>query len=315
MKEVIGVRFRENGKIYFFSPLNYKVDPGRYVIVETQHGVEFGKVVLGVREVDETKLQGELKPIIRIATEADEKKHAENLEKNKKAMVICKEKIEKRGLEMKLIGAEYSFDNSKVLFYFTADGRVDFRELVKDLAAVFKTRIELRQVGVRDETKIMGGIGICGRRLCCNSYLSEFGPVSIKMAKEQNLSLNPGKISGVCGRLMCCLSHEQETYEYLNKKLPNIGDVVHTFDGKTGEVTSVSVLRQKVKLKVAQEDDTFEIEEYKVDELRFKPKKKGGPKGPNRGKRGGKEDGESEKELKELESLERKEGKSKLNDD
>ena len=264
MKEVIGVRFRENGKIYFFNPLNYKIDPGRYVIVETQHGVEFGKVVLGRREVDETKLQGELKPIIRIATEADEKKHAENLEKNKKAMVICKEKIEKRGLEMKLIGAEYSFDNSKVLFYFTADGRVDFRELVKDLAAVFKTRIELRQVGVRDETKILGGIGICGRRLCCNAHLSEFGPVSIKMAKEQNLSLNPGKISGVCGRLMCCLAHEQETYEYLNKKLPNVGDVVKTFDGKTGEVTAVSVLRQKVKLKVAQEDDTFEIEEYKV---------------------------------------------------
>ncbi|MBU5477060.1 stage 0 sporulation family protein [Eubacterium sp. MSJ-21] len=314
MKEVIGVRFRENGKIYFFNPLNYKIDPGRYVIVETQHGVEFGKVVLGCREVDETKLQGELKPIIRIATEADEKKHAENLEKNKKAMVICKEKIEKRGLEMKLIGAEYSFDNSKVLFYFTADGRVDFRELVKDLAAVFKTRIELRQVGVRDETKILGGIGICGRRLCCNAHLSEFGPVSIKMAKEQNLSLNPGKISGVCGRLMCCLSHEQETYEYLNKKLPNVGDVVRTFDGKTGEVTAVSVLRQKVKLKVAQEDDTFEIEEYKVDEIRFKPRKKGGPKSNGHGKKGG-NDGSAEKELKELENLERKEGKSKLDED
>ncbi len=317
MKEVIGVRFRDNGKIYFFNPLNYKIDPGRYVIVETQHGVEFGKVVLGRREVDETQLQGELKPIIRIATEADEKKHAENLEKNKKAMGICKEKIAKRGLEMKLIGAEYSFDNSKVLFYFTADGRVDFRELVKDLAAVFKTRIELRQVGVRDETKIMGGIGICGRELCCNTHLSEFGPVSIKMAKEQNLSLNPGKISGVCGRLMCCLAHEQETYEYLNKKLPNIGDVVRTFDGKTGEVTSVSVLRQKVKLKVAQEDDTFEIEEYKVDELRFKPKKKGGAKGQPHGRKGGngQRDNASDKELKELESLERKEGKSKLDDD
>ena len=313
MKEVIGVRFRENGKIYFFNPLNYKIDPGRFVIVETQHGVEFGKVVLGRREVDETKLQGELKPIIRIATEADEKRHAENLEKNKKAMEICREKITNRGLEMRLIGAEYSFDNSKVLFYFTADGRVDFRELVKDLAAVFKTRIELRQVGVRDETKILGGIGICGRQLCCNAHLSEFGPVSIKMAKEQNLSLNPGKISGVCGRLMCCLSHEQETYEYLNKKLPNVGDVVKTFDGKTGEVTAVSVLRQKVKLKVAQEDDTFEIEEYKVDELRFKPKKKGGSKGGH-GKKGGNE-GASEKELKELESLERREGKSKLDED
>ena len=283
MKEVIGVRFRENGKIYFFNPLNYKIDPGRYVIVETQHGVEFGKVVLGRREVDETKLQGELKPIIRI-TWWRMRKACENL-KIIKAMVICKEKIEKRGLEMKLIGAEYSFDNSKVLFYFTADGRVDFRELVKDLAAVFKTRTELRQVGVRDETKILGGIGICGRRLCCNAHLSEFGPVSIKMAKEQNLSLNP-KISGVCGRLMCCLAHEQETYEYLNKKLPNVGDVVKTFDGKTGEVTAVSVLRQKVKLKVAQEDDTFEIEEYKVDELRFQTEEKGGQKGGGHGKKG-----------------------------
>lgn len=315
MKEVIGVRFRENGKIYFFSPLNYKVDPGRYVIVETQHGMEYGKVVLGVREVDESKLQGPLKPIIRIATEEDQKKNEENKEKNKKAMVICREKIEKRGLEMKLIGAEYAFDGSKVLFYFTADGRVDFRELVKDLAAVFKTRIELRQVGVRDETKILGGIGICGRRLCCNAHLSEFGPVSIKMAKEQSLSLNPTKISGVCGRLMCCLSHEQETYEYLNRKLPTVGDVVKTVDGKMGEVVSVSVLRQKVKLKVTQEDDTIEIEEYKVDDLRFKPKRKNNGKGQNHGKKGNGNDGLSEKELKELENLEKQEGKSKLDDD
>lgn len=299
MKEVIGVRFRENGKIYFFNPLNYKIDPGRYVIVETQHGVEFGKVVLGRREVDETKLQGELKPIIRIATEADEKKHAENLEKNKKAMVICKEKIEKRGLEMKLIGAEYSFDNSKVLFYFTADGRVDFRELVKDLAAVFKTRIELRQVGVRDETKILGGIGICGRRLCCNAHLSEFGPVSIKMAKEQNLSLNPTKISGVCGRLMCCLKNEQETYEELNKKLPGLGDTVTTPDGLTGTVHSVNVLRQRVKV-IVEINDEKEIQEFPVDDLKFRPRKK--------------KVKVSEKELKELGNLEDKKGDSKLND-
>ena len=299
MKEVIGVRFRENGKIYFFNPLNYKIDPGRYVIVETQHGVEFGKVVLGRREVDETKLQGELKPIIRIATEADEKKHAENLEKNKKAMVICKEKIEKRGLEMKLIGAEYSFDNSKVLFYFTADGRVDFRELVKDLAAVFKTRIELRQVGVRDETKILGGIGICGRRLCCNAHLSEFGPVSIKMAKEQNLSLNQTKISGVCGRLMCCLKNEQETYEELNKKLPGLGDTVTTPDGLTGTVHSVNVLRQRVKV-IVEINDEKEIQEFPVDDLKFRPRKK--------------KVKVSEKELKELGNLEDKKGDSKLND-
>lgn len=301
MKEVIGVRFRENGKIYFFNPLNYKIDPGRYVIVETQHGVEFGKVVLGRREVDETKLQGELKPIIRIATEADEKKHAENLEKNKKAMVICKEKIEKRGLEMKLIGAEYSFDNSKVLFYFTADGRVDFRELVKDLAAVFKTRIELRQVGVRDETKILGGIGICGRRLCCNAHLSEFGPVSIKMAKEQNLSLNPTKISGVCGRLMCCLKNEEETYEYLNSRLPGIGDRVMTVDGLKGEVSSVNVLRQMVKVLV-EVDDEKELRDYPVDELKFRPRRR-------------KENIKlSAKELKELSALEDKGGKSKIDD-
>ena len=299
MKEVIGVRFRENGKIYFFNPLNYKIDPGRYVIVETQHGVEFGKVVLGRREVDETKLQGELKPIIRIATEADEKKHAENLEKNKKAMVICKEKIEKRGLEMKLIGAEYSFDNSKVLFYFTADGRVDFRELVKDLAAVFKTRIELRQVGVRDETKILGGIGICGRRLCCNAHLSEFGPVSIKMAKEQNLSLNPTKISGVCGRLMCCLKNEQETYEELNRRLPGIGDTVTTPDGIQGNVQSVNVLRQLVKV-VVEIGDEKEIQEFPVGELKFRSKKK--------------KIKVSEQELKELQDLEDKKGDSKLND-
>ena len=273
MKEVIGVRFRENGKIYFFNPLNYKIDPGRYVIVETQHGVEFGKVVLGRREVDETKLQGELKPIIRIATEADEKKHAENLEKNKKAMVICKEKIEKRGLEMKLIDAEYTFDNNKVLFYFTADGRIDFRQLVKDLAAIFKTRIELRQIGVRDETKILGGIGICGRQLCCHTYLSEFAPVSIKMAKEQNLSLNQTKISGVCGRLMCCLKNEQETYEALNKNLPGTGDTVTLPDGLQGIVHSVNVLRQRVKV-IVEVNDEKEIQEYPVGELKFRSRKK-----------------------------------------
>ena len=305
MKEVIGVRFRENGKIYFFNPLNYKIDPGRFVIVETQHGVEFGKVVLGRREVDETKLQGELKPIIRIATEADEKKHAENLEKNKNAMEICKEKIANRGLEMKLIGAEYSFDNSKVLFYFTADGRVDFRELVKDLAAVFKTRIELRQVGVRDETKILGGIGICGRQLCCNAHLSEFGPVSIKMAKEQSLSLNPTKISGVCGRLMCCLSYEEQTYEYLNDRMPNIGDYVKTPTGQKGEVTGTNVLRQMVKVVVTNDAGEKEVLDFKVDELRFKPKRR-------RDK--SRVSAEEMKELEELEKQEKKEGKSKLDD-
>ncbi|MDD6326832.1 MAG: stage 0 sporulation family protein [Eubacteriales bacterium] len=303
MKEVIGVRFRENGRIYFFSPLNYKVDVGRYVIVETARGVEYGKVVLGVREIDETKMSSPVKPIIRLADEQDKARYEENKEKSKKAYEICLEKINKHGLEMKLIDAEYTFDNNKVLFYFTADGRVDFRELVKDLASVFKTRIELRQIGVRDETKIVGGIGICGRELCCHKHLSDFVPVSIKMAKEQNLSLNPAKISGVCGRLMCCLKHEQDTYEYLNDKLPNVGDFVKTVDGKRGEVVSVNVLRQKIKLLVTAEDDTKEIEEYKVDELKFKPKKRRS------------DDKISDAELKKLEALEKREGKSKLDDE
>lgn len=303
MKEVIGVRFRENGKIYFFDPLNYKIDPGRFVIVETARGVEYGKVVLGRREIDEEKMSAPLKPIIRIADEKDTAQYEANKEKSKKAFDICLEKIKKHGLQMKLIDAEYTFDDNKVLFYFTADGRVDFRELVKDLAAVFKTRIELRQIGVRDETKIVGGIGICGRELCCHKHLSEFVPVSIKMAKEQNLSLNPTKISGVCGRLMCCLKHEQDTYEYLNDKLPNVGDVVKTVDGKRGEVSSVNVLRQKVKLIVTQEDDTKEIEEYKIEDLRFKPKRRRN------------DDRISDAELKKLEALERKEGKSKLDDE
>ena len=303
MKEVIGVRFRENGKIYFFDPLNYKIDPGRFVIVETARGVEYGKVVLGRREIDEEKMSAPLKPIIRIADEKDTAQYEANKEKSKKAFDICLEKIKKHGLQMKLIDAEYTFDDNKVLFYFTADGRVDFRELVKDLAAVFKTRIELRQIGVRDETKIVGGIGICGRELCCHKHLSEFVPVSIKMAKEQNLSLNPTKISGVCGRLMCCLKHEQDTYEYLNDKLPNVGDVVKTVDGKRGEVSSVNVLRQKVKLIVTQEDDTKEIEEYKIADLRFKPKRRRN------------DDRISDAELKKLEALERKEGKSKLDDE
>ena len=243
--------------------------------------------------------------MIRIATEADEITEQKNKEKEKEAFKICLEKIRKHGLEMKLIGAEYSFDNSKVLFYFTADGRVDFRELVKDLAAVFKTRIELRQVGVRDETKILGGIGICGRRLCCNAHLSEFGPVSIKMAKEQNLSLNPTKISGVCGRLMCCLKNEEETYEYLNSRLPAVNDTVTTEDGLKGEVHSVNVLRQTVKV-VVEVGDEKEIREYDVKQLKFKPRRR---KEKNGG--AGKQE---EKELKKLEAMEKKEGKSKLND-
>ena len=273
MIKVIGVRFRQAGKIYNFSPADFQVKVGDHVIVETARGIEYGSVVQGIREVADDKVIMPLKSVIRIATEEDDKKAIENNEKEKKAFKICKEKIAKHGLEMKLIETEYTFDNNKVLFYFKADGRIDFRELVKYLASVFKTRIELRQVGVRDETKMLGGIGICGRPLCCNTYLSEFIPVSIKMAKEQSLSLNPTKISGICGRLMCCLKNEQEAYEELNSNLPDIGEKVKTFDGFKGEVVSVNVLRQKVKI-VVEVDDEREIKEYAIDELKFKPKKK-----------------------------------------
>ena len=308
MITVIGVRFRTAGKIYYFDPAGRKVKTGDHVIVETARGIEYGYVVLGNREVDESKVVPPLKPVIRMATAEDEAVETKNKNKEKEAFKICQDKIKKHNLEMRLIDAEYTFDNNKVLFYFTADGRIDFRELVKDLASVFKTRIELRQVGVRDETKIMGGIGICGRALCCHSYLSEFIPVSIKMAKEQNLSLNPTKISGVCGRLMCCLKNEEETYEVLNSKLPNTGDYVTTNDGLKGEVQSVNVLRQLVKVIVTVDKDEKEIREYKVENLRFKPRKK-------KGKGGDKQAQDTpDAELKHLEALEKKEGKSKLDD-
>ena len=255
MTKVIGVRFRTAGKIYYFDPAKYQIKKGDHVIVETARGVEFGTVVSDIKEVDDSQVVQPLKPVLRIATERDEEQEQTNKKKEKDAFKICLEKIAKHNLEMKLIDAEYTFDNNKVLFYFTADGRIDFRELVKDLASVFKTRIELRQIGVRDETKIIGGMGICGRTLCCHAHLSEFVPVSIKMAKEQNLSLNPTKISGVCGRLMCCLKHEEETYEELNRKLPNIGDHVTTDDGLRGEVSAVNVLRQLVKVVVTVDDE------------------------------------------------------------
>ncbi|MDO4943506.1 MAG: stage 0 sporulation family protein [Lachnospiraceae bacterium] len=301
MIDVIGVRFRKNGKIYFFSPNELEIEVGQNVIVETSRGIEYGKVVLGKRKIKSEKIISTLKPVIRIATPEDDKIDEQNKKKSQDAFSICLEKIAKHGLAMKLIDCEYTFDNNKVLFYFTADGRIDFRELVKDLASVFKTRIELRQIGVRDETKILGGIGICGRSLCCHTHLSEFAPVSIKMAKEQNLSLNPAKISGVCGRLMCCLKNEQETYEYLNRKLPNIGDIVKTNDGLKGEVQRVNVLRQNVKVIIEDENGEKEIQEYKISDLKFKPKRK--KKTNNQ---------TTNEELKQLEALERKEGKSKL---
>ena len=289
MIEVIGVRFRESGKIYFFDPLKIEVEAGDYVIVETARGMEYGKVVYGRRQIDEKKMSAPIKPIIRKATPADAARNEKNKEKCKEAFNICLEKIAKHKLDMKLIEAEYTFDNNKVL----------------DVASVFRTRIELRQIGVREETKIVGGIGICGRELCCHSYLSDFAPVSIKMAKEQSLSLNPTKISGVCGRLMCCLNHEEATYEYLNDRMPNIGDFVKTPEGQKGEVSSTNVLRQSVKVIVTNDAGEKEIVEYKVDELRFRPKK-------HRDKN--KVSAEEMKELEELEKQEKKEGKSKLDD-
>ena len=303
MIKIVGVRFRTAGKIYYFDPKKLPIKKGDHVIVETARGVEYGYVVLGTHEVDDKKVIQPLKSVIRMATPADEETERRNKEKEKEAFKVCVEKIKKHNLSMKLIDTEYTFDNNKVLFYFTADGRIDFRELVKDLASVFKTRIELRQIGVRDETKIVGGIGICGRPLCCASYLSEFIPVSIKMAKEQNLSLNPTKISGVCGRLMCCLKYEEDTYEELNGRLPNIGDYVTTDDGLKGEVHSVSILRQLVKVIVTVNNDEKEIREYKVDQLKFRPKKRREKQSTN------------DAELKQLEALEKKEGKSKLDGD
>ena len=300
MKKVIGVRFRTAGKIYFFDPKDYEVNRGDHVIVETARGVEYGTVVSAPKEVEDDKVVQPLKPVLRIATERDNEQEQKNKEKEKEAFKICLEKIQARGLEMKLIDAEYTFDNNKVLFYFTADGRIDFRELVKDLAGVFRTRIELRQIGVRDETKIRGGIGICGRPLCCNTHLSDFIPVSIKMAKEQNLSLNPTKISGVCGRLMCCLKHEEETYEELNKKLPYVGDYVTTTDGLKGEVASVNVLRQLVKV-IVENGDEKEIHEYKAEDLRFK-------------KRHRKEKQLTKEEMKELAKLEKMDKTKGLDD-
>ena len=299
MIKIVGVRFRNAGKIYYFDPDDMEMETGTHVIVETARGVEFGVVMIPPKEVEDEKVPQPLKPVIRIATDEDEKHQQKNKEKQEGAYKICLEKIEKHGLEMKLVQAEYTFDNNKLLFYFTADGRIDFRELVKDLASVFRTRIELRQIGVRDETKILGGMGICGRELCCSSFLSEFVPVSIKMAKEQNLSLNPTKISGVCGRLMCCLKNEQETYEYLNSTLPEINEYVTTNDGLRGEVQSVSVLRQLIKVKVDVNGEK-ELREYKVSDLKFKQKR-------HKVKL-------SAEEIKKLAALEDREGKSKLED-
>lgn len=267
MVKTVGVRFKKAGKIYYFDPDEMVIKIGDNVIVETIRGIEFGEVVLGVREVPEEQIVAPLKKVLRVATEEDKKIYQENKNKEKDALAICLQKVQQHNLNMKLIDVEYTFDNNKIIFYFTADGRVDFRELVKDLASVFKTRIELRQIGVRDESKMIGGIGPCGRALCCSSFLGDFAPVSIKMAKEQNLSLNPSKISGICGRLMCCLKYEQEAYEYARSIVPRIGSLVDTPEGK-GEVVDNNILKEQVKVMLElQENNTRVVKDFSVKDI------------------------------------------------
>lgn len=265
MTRIIGVRFKPTGKVYYFDPQGIEVNRGDYVIVETSRGIEYGQVMYGIKEVEDSVVTKPLKGVLRIATQEDTRKYNENKEKEKQAAKICMDKISEHGLDMKLVEVEYTFDGSKVLFYFTSDGRVDFRDLVKDLASVFKTRIELRQIGVRDESKVLGSIGVCGRNLCCSEFLGEFVPVSIKMAKEQGLSLNPTKISGACGRLMCCLKYEQDTYEELNRITPSVGAIVDTPDGK-GTIAYVSLLKGKVSVKLETGDETM-LREFDVNDV------------------------------------------------
>jgi len=266
MVTVVGVRFKKAGKIYYFDPVGLDIKKDSYVIVETARGVEFGECVIGPKNVSEEDIIAPLKPVLRKATEEDISKHTENKEREKEAFEICMGKIKQHNLVMKLIDVEYTFDNNKVIFYFTADGRVDFRELVKDLATVFRTRIELRQIGVRDEAKMIGGLGPCGRTMCCSSFLGDFAPVSIKMAKEQNLSLNPTKISGICGRLMCCLNYEQQTYEDIRKKLPKITSIVDTPYGR-GEVIGNSVVKEMVRVKITMHEGEEVIKDISIEEI------------------------------------------------
>jgi len=265
MVKVIGVRFKKAGKIYYFDPLEYTIEKGSAVIVETARGIEFGQCVVGIREISEKEIFAPLKPVIRVASPQDLSKHAENRFKEKEAFSVCEKKITEHKLDMKLVDVEYTFDNSKVIFYFTADGRIDFRELVKDLALIFRTRIELRQIGVRDEAKMLGGIGICGRNLCCSTWLGDFNSVSIKMAKEQNLSLNPTKISGICGRLMCCLNYEQEAYEEIRQRMPRVGSQVKTAMGK-GDVVSNNTIKETVNVKIFLPDEEV-IETFSISDV------------------------------------------------
>ena len=281
MVKVVSVHFKNAGKNYYFDPGELELKNGDNVIVETARGQEFGTLVSDITEVEEKEIVPPLKPVIRVATEEDIKKHEENQAKREHALEVCQEKVDKRGLDMKLVDVEYTFDNSRLIFYFTSDGRVDFRELVKDLAAVFKTRIELRQIGVRDEMKLMGGIGNCGRELCCKSWMGDFTPVSIKMAKTQNLSLNPIKISGTCGRLMCCLQFENEVYAELRQGMPDIGERITTPDGEA-LVCDVNILENKIKTRIVLEEKTAEAPEklspeyytYGKEEIKRRDKKK-----------------------------------------
>lgn len=305
MKNIIGVRFKKPGKIYFFDPGDLQVDLKDYVIVETSQGEEMGEVAICNRKLPDEKLVAPLKPIIRIATEEDKKHNEENKKKEKEAFEICQQKIKKHKLDMNLLDVEYKFDNSKILFFFTADGRIDFRELVKDLAAVFKTRIELRQIGVRDEVKRIGGNGVCGRELCCCSFLGNFETVSIKMAKEQNISLNPSKISGNCGRLMCCLKYEQDVYEDKLSRIPKVGSIVKTEDGE-GIVESIETLKEIIRVKLKDGDETF----YK----KFNAKDVTLIKGPENEEEDP-EEKEHLKELQELEKLEKMDTQNKTDDD
>lgn len=268
MVTVVGIRFKKAGKIYYFDPDNISVQAGEFAIVETARGVEFGEVVISPKDVSEDEIIAPLKKVLRAANEEDKEKDIENKAREEQAFEICIKKISEHSLSMKLVDVEYTFDNNKVIFYFTADGRVDFRELVKDLASVFKTRIELRQIGVRDEAKMVGGLGPCGRSMCCSAFLGEFEPVSIKMAKEQNLSLNPTKISGICGRLMCCLKYEQDTYECIRKDLPRVGSIVSTPDGQ-GEVVENSVVKESVKVKILNEDKEEETRAYPITQVKI----------------------------------------------
>ena len=297
--KVVSVKFKENGRAYYFDPGAFKIKEGDFVVVTTARGTECGEVVRAAHEVP--GFSREVKPVIRVADAVDVRRMRQNRADVQHAYEICEQRIAAHNLKMKLVDAEYTLDRSKLVFYFTADNRVDFRELVKDLAAQFHTRIELRQIGVRDESKMLGGLGLCGQPFCCSRFLKNFQPVSIKMAKEQGLSLNPAKISGSCGRLMCCLKNEEDTYEYLNSRLPGIGDRVIADDGLKGEVQSVNVLRQLVKVLVDVQDEK-ELREYKVEQLKFKPRRKKEKLNLN------------DKELKELKALEKDEGKSKLDD-